>query len=174
MKNVVRAAFISASFMCVSSAFAVDGQINFTGKIIDKACTIDIGSAAAGVDLGSVSKDTFKSGPGSVSSPTRFSIILKNCPADLTAAKVQFDGTTDDVDPTLLKLVGGTPATGVAIRLMSFDHAQLPIGQLNTTSYPLLPETDNNLDFFAVYQQTAASVVAGDGKGNVNFTVSYE
>jgi len=173
-KNAIRIAFICASIACSPSVFAVDGQVNFTGEILDKACTVDIGGAALSVDLGKVSKDIFKSGPGSMSTPTRFSIHLKNCPEELTGAKVQFDGTTDATDPTLLKITSATPATGVAIGLMTVDHTPLPIGQLNATTYPIQPAVDNNLEFFAVYQQTAASVVAGSGNGNVNFTVSYE
>ena len=88
------------------AASAADGQINFTGTILDSACTIDTNTANQTVNLGKIPKSSFNAA-GAVAAATRFSIVLNNCPAAVTSASVKFDGTADSSDTNILALNSG-------------------------------------------------------------------
>ncbi|STD18649.1 Long polar fimbria protein A [Enterobacter asburiae] len=82
MKKITLGLFITAALGCSASSFAAstgEGQINFTGEIIDSACQVVNGiSSPLNVALGKVSKTTF-TGAGSTSTLTKFDIQLKDC-----------------------------------------------------------------------------------------------
>jgi major type 1 subunit fimbrin (pilin) len=92
---------------CSASAFAAtngEGQINFTGEIIDSACQVVNGlSNPLNVQLGKVSKTVF-TGAGSTSTLTKFDIQLKDCPETVTSAAINFGGTPDANNNTTLAL----------------------------------------------------------------------
>ncbi|MDV7021138.1 fimbrial protein [Atlantibacter subterranea] len=164
-------AFAAVLALSSASAFAIDGTVNFTGEILDAACTVDIGTNnTMSVDLGKVVKTTFAA-TGDTASTTKFTIKLKDCPAAVTSAKVKFEGTPDATDSTLLGVTG--TATGVAIQLMTADKTALGLHQVNNYSYPLTATVVNNLDFYAAYKSTAATVSAGTANAVSNFTVNY-
>ncbi len=129
MNKVALGLFIAATVGCSASAFAAtngEGQINFTGEIIDSACQVVNGlSNPLNVELGRVSKTVF-SGAGSTSTPTKFDIQLKSCPETVTSAAINFGGTPDTDNSTTLALTPDTEtATGVAIRLL--DSSEQPV-----------------------------------------------
>ena len=98
MNKVALGFFIAATVGCSASAFAAtngEGQINFTGEIIDSACQVVNGlSNPLNVQLGKVSKTVF-TGAGSTSTSTKFDIKLTNCPETVTSAAINFGGTPD-------------------------------------------------------------------------------
>ena len=108
MNKVALGLFIAATVGCSASAFAAtngEGQINFTGEIIDSACQVVNGlSNPLNVELGRVSKTVF-SGAGSTSTPTKFDIQLKDCPEMVTSAAINFGGTPDTDNSTDRKSV---------------------------------------------------------------------
>jgi major type 1 subunit fimbrin (pilin) len=173
-KKMIVAAFTVSAALSVVNANAADGTVNFTGEIIDQACTVDIGSNnTMTVDLGRVARTSFQS-TGDESDTTKFTIRLINCPASVNAAKVKFDGANDLNNSDLLAITQtGMQAEGVAIKLMTADKALLGLNQVNSYSYPLFSTADNNLDFYAAYKSTQASVVAGPANAVANFTVNY-
>ncbi|SUX86538.1 major fimbrial subunit [Citrobacter koseri] len=129
MNKVALGLFIAATVGCSASAFAAtngEGQINFTGEIIDSACQVVNGlSNPLNVELGRVSKTVF-SGAGSTSTPTKFDIQLKDCPETVTSAAINFGGTPDTDNSTTLALTPDTEtATGVAIQLL--DSSEQPV-----------------------------------------------
>ncbi len=71
----------------ISAANAADGTINFTGEIIDSACTVSTTSADQTVVLGTVSNKAF-SAAGDTAAATAFQIDLTDCPATVTSATV--------------------------------------------------------------------------------------
>lgn len=79
-EKVTLVLFIAAALGCSASSFAAstgEGQINFTGEIIDSACQVVNGlSSPLNVALGKVSKTAF-TGAGSTSTLTKFDIQLK-------------------------------------------------------------------------------------------------
>jgi major type 1 subunit fimbrin (pilin) len=98
MNKVALGLFIAAAVGCSASSFAAtngEGQINFTGEIIDSACQVVNGlSNPLNVQLGKVSKTVF-TGAGSTSTLTKFDIQLTNCPETVTSAAINFGGTPD-------------------------------------------------------------------------------
>ncbi|MEQ0875408.1 fimbrial protein [Enterobacter vonholyi] len=177
MKKVTLGLFIAAALGCSASSFAAstgEGQINFTGEIIDSACQVVNGlSSPLNVTLGKVSKTTF-TGVGSTSTLTKFDIQLKDCPETVTSAAINFGGTPDADNNTTLSLTpGATTAAGVAIQLV--DSSEQPVSLYTPSKqYPLAAGTTvNNLEFGARYIQTQASFTAGQANSASTFTVIY-
>lgn len=177
MNKVALGLFIAATVGCSASAFAAtngEGQINFTGEIIDSACQVINGiSNPLNVQLGKISKTVF-TGAGSTSTLTKFDIQLKDCPETVTSAAINFGGTPDADNNTTLALTPDTDAaTGVAIQLL--DSSEQPVS-LYTPShqYPLTSgSTVNDLEFAARYIQTQPVVTAGPANSVSTFTVIY-
>ena len=177
MNKVALGFFIAATVGCSASAFAAtngEGQINFTGEIIDSACQVVNGLGnPLNVPLGKISKTVF-TGAGSTSTMTKFDIELKDCPETVTSAAINFGGTPDANNNTTLALTpDAEAATGVAIQLL--DSAQHPVSLYTPSQqYPLTAgSTVNDLDFGARYIQTEAAVTAGLANSVSTFTVIY-
>ena len=177
MNKVALGLFIAAAVGCSASAFAAingEGQINFTGEIIDSACQVVNGlSNPLDVQLGKVSKTVF-TGAGSTSTLTKFDIKLTNCPETVTSAAINFGGTPDADNNAALALTPDTDAaTGVAIQLV--DTSGQPVSLYTPSKqYPLASGTAvNDLEFGARYIQTQAAVTAGSANSVSTFTVIY-
>ncbi|MFP2514402.1 fimbrial protein [Buttiauxella agrestis] len=173
-KNLIAVAFAAVAAVSASNAFAISGTVNFTGEILDAACTVDVASQNQTVALGAYNKSEFTTS-GDVTAAKRFSIVLKDCPATVTAAHVRFDGTPEASNPDLLAIdstVAGA-ATGVAINLMSADMVQLPLHGENPYRYNLSSSADNTLNFYAQYKSTVNTVTAGPANSVANFSVIY-
>ena len=176
MKKMIIAG-IAAGMACASvSVFASsgEGQINFTGEIIDSACTVVNGlSNPLNVSLGKVSKSAF-TGSGSTTSTTRFSIQLKDCPETVTSASVTFGGTPDRNNKDILAVTSGTgSASGVGVQLL--DKTENPLSLYTASAaYTLTPgTTTNDLQFGARYIQTGGTVSAGLANAASTFTIVY-
>jgi major type 1 subunit fimbrin (pilin) len=173
-KNLIAVAFAATTALTASHAFAAAGTVNFTGEILDAACTVDVASQNQTVVLGSYNKSEFVN-TGDVTAAKKFDIVLKNCPSTVSQAHVMFDGTPESTDSTLLAIdstVAGA-ATGVAINMMSADMNQLPLHGDNGYRYVLSSTADNNLDFYAQYKSTATAVTAGPANSVASFSVVY-
>lgn len=160
--------------LTASSAWAAEGTVNFTGEIIDEACTVDIGTDnTMTVELGHVAKSSFKA-VGDESPETKFTLKLKTCPESVTSAKVKFDGVNDATNSSLLALTDETGAAkGIAVTLRTADKAGLGLDAVNDYSYDLSATAENNLEFYAAYRATSATVVAGKANAVATFTVDY-
>ncbi|WP_380182963.1 fimbrial protein [Kalamiella sp. sgz302252] len=176
-KMIATLALINA--VAAAPALAVDGTINFKGKIIDAACTVDLDGAGAttmDVLLGNVYKNAFTgvgSTAGGTASATKFNILLKGCPDTVKAATVKFDGIAYSGDNTVLALTEETGvATGVGIQL-SDKSGVLPLFS-ESASYTLVSGNNvNTLDFYARYIQKDAAVTVGPANAVATFTVNY-
>ncbi|MGL5387211.1 MAG: fimbrial protein [Serratia sp. (in: enterobacteria)] len=172
-KNLIAVAVLASSAFAIS-AFAADGQVNFTGEIIDAACqVVNSPSNPLDVVLGKVAKTAF-TGTGSTAAATKFTLQLTNCPATVSTASVKFDGTSVNGDTTLLALTQESGvATGVGIQLADASNSVLPL-YTASMAYPLQSgSVTNNLDFVARYIATAATVTAGPANSMASFTVNY-
>ncbi|CAI0914704.1 fimbrial protein [Serratia liquefaciens] len=180
MKKTLLATTLAATaLLSASCAFAADGTINFTGSITDTACVVDPGSATLSVPLGKISTKSF-AGAGSTAPATKFTLLVKSCPA-ATTASVNFDGIPVSGDDNVLALTTGTGvATGVGVQIVDKAGNPVPLRGLSG-SYDLKQgdKTDttkditNQLDFTARYIATAASVGAGTANASANFTIVY-
>lgn len=173
-KNIIIAAFLATAALSTSPVFAAAGTVNFVGTILDNACQVDVASQNQQVKLGNFYKAEFPTS-GAKTASQDFDIVLKNCPASVTSAKVRFDGTPDLTNPNLLAIdtSGSDAASGVAINLMTADKADLPLHSSNGYSYALQSTQDNTLKFYAQYISTTGTVTAGTANSVANFSVDY-
>ena len=177
MNKVALGLIIAAAVGCSASTFAAtngEGQINFTGEIIDSDCQVVNGlSNPLNVQLGKVSKTVF-TGAGSTSTLTKFDIQLTNCPDTVTSAAINFGGTPDaNNNATLALTPDSDAATGVAIQLV--DASEQPVSLYTPSQqYQLTSGTAvNDLEFGARYIQTGAAITAGPANSVSTFTVIY-
>lgn len=177
----MRIKFFSATLLAVSSLTAVsnaaDGTINFTGTILDAACTVDPSSSVQPVALGTVSKAGFVNA-GDVASGGNIKIAISACDKSITRAAVRFEGPRDKNDPRLLGLTGaGTQgvATGVGVAIFEKDNSTLiPLGTKSAGMDIAAPE-GGSLEFVAKYMAStaAAGITAGTANAVATFTVDY-
>ncbi|WP_044611900.1 fimbrial protein [[Enterobacter] lignolyticus] len=171
MKNIsLVSAILSLSVLQVANA--ADGMINFTGNITGTACVVDTTSVA--VDLGTVSASAFSGGAGTTAAAKRFNIVLKSCPASISSASIRFDGTTNTINPSILALSTGEPASNVGVAIYEQDNATLiPIGSASA-DVALLADVNNTLTYFAKYMSTGTTVGVGSARSSTAFTVTYQ
>lgn len=173
MKKSLFAAALFAGSAIATMAHAADGTINFTGTIIDTACTITPATANQTVTMGTVAATSLNT-PGATSAPSRFSIVLTACPLTAATASVKFDGPADATNSSLLALTNGAGvATGVGIGLYEQDATtQIPVGGASA-SKALSTATDTTFNFFAKYVANGAAVVGGSANAVSDFTIIY-
>lgn len=171
-KNLIAVAVLASSTFAMS-AFAADGQINFTGEIIDTACTVTNDPAnPLSVTLGNVASTSFDA-VGDTAASTKFDLLLTGCPDTVsTSATVKFDGNPAANNNEVLELTQGVGvATGVGIQLADDTGTTVP---LFTASKPYALQTgDNTLSFMARYISTAAVVTPGTANSTAQFTIIY-
>ncbi|AJZ89330.1 Long polar fimbria protein A [Beauveria bassiana D1-5] len=172
-KNIIALAILAGSAVG-SVAQAADGTINFTGTITDTACTVSTATKNQTVPLGTVSRTAFAAA-GDTAAPTKFSIVLQNCPTTVSNANIRFDGPIDSANSNLLALTAGTGiATGVGVGIYEQDaHTLIPIATPSATK-ALSSTVDTQFDFIAKYVSTSATVTQGPANAATNFTISYQ
>ncbi|MCO7508704.1 fimbrial protein [Serratia fonticola] len=172
MKNVFALSFAALSFLAANNALAADGTINFTGEVIDSACTVTTSNVS--VDFGTVAASAFKSA-GDTVSPKEFQISLTGCPAAVTAsgATVRFDATPDATNPNLFSIGASSTAAGVGITVLDAKAAVVTPNS-DSSIYTLAETGTNVLDFVAKLQSTSSTVTAGTISTTANFTVVYQ
>ncbi|WP_406909113.1 fimbrial protein [Klebsiella oxytoca] len=157
----------------ISLANAADGTINFTGIILESACTISAGHGSQSVVLGGVNKSAFTAA-GNTAAPTKFSITLSSCPAAVTSARVTFDGKTDTANSSLLALTPGAGiATGVGIGIYEDNNTTIIPISVHSAAKTLSTTEQTTFNFIAKYVSTAATVTAGPADAVSDFTISY-
>lgn len=172
MKNNITGLALLVASVISSSAFAIDGTINFKGDVISNPCTVSAASKNLDVQLGKIGTTAFPTS-GSLSSAQKFTLVLTGCPSTVTSAKVRFDGTQAAGDNTVLAVATGTgKATGVGIKI--YDKDDNPISLYQDSAAYTLTTTANNLDFKARYVSLSTTVTAGAAEGAAQFTIIYQ
>ncbi|MGY2949760.1 fimbrial protein [Ewingella americana] len=77
-RNITGLALLVASIVS-TSAFAIDGTINFKGNVISNPCTVSAASKSLDVQLGKISATSFPTS-GSLSAAQKFTLVLSGCP----------------------------------------------------------------------------------------------
>ncbi|CAH5096825.1 TPA: fimbrial protein [Klebsiella pneumoniae] len=158
-----------------TSSEGAGGQVIFNGSITDSSCNVDSSSNGQKVDLGKWASNYF-TGTGFETTKTPFHIKVKDCPASVTTVAVLFDGARDQSDNSLLAINGG--ASGVAIKLYEHDRSTaVSLGKMSAKQ-TVTPGTSGgtgsaDLEFYADYISTAATVTAGKADGTANFNMIY-
>ncbi|CAI0924142.1 fimbrial protein [Serratia quinivorans] len=138
-----------------AAALADSASINVTGRILSSACQPEVNPL--NVPLGTLSQSAL-AGKGSTASATRFTLRLKNCPAEISQVQVRFDG-------------------GVGIQLQDANAAVLRFGQPSAAmAIQGGAGSVSSLAFTARYIAISDSVSAGSaGSANASatFTILY-
>lgn len=162
--------FLSAS---VSSVYAADGTVNFTGSVLDPACTAT--ATTASVAMGAISKSALSS-VGATSQGKTVTITLSACPAAATSATITFSGTPDSDNSQLLKLTAGSEnsaASGIGIALYESNGTTLIPPNTASASKTLSTEANTAFNFIAKYMATKAAITGGDANSSTSFTINY-
>ena len=143
-----------------SQALAADATVNFSGIILQEACSVATSNNTVNVQLGTYGVAQFPT-VGTTTLPVPFSINLTGCPASggPTAALVTFSGAADAAGD--LALTGGG-ATGVSIDINSAD-----------SGIALTSAATQQLNFTANYISTSAAVTAGVANAVAQVNISY-
>lgn len=154
-------------------AHSHDGQINITGTIIDKTCTISSDTQDQNVNLGSIANKDF-TGIGVSTRPQSFVIKLENCSESVSGIFVKFNGTADTKNANYLKLdaVAGS-ATGIAIAILDNNKNLIPLANKSKEYYLDLGENNIVMQFYAKYISVNSLVTSGTANASATFTISY-
>jgi len=165
-------------FSMITKAF----DFQLTGTVIQAQCGVSTVSDDP-VKLGEWSSSAF-TGPGYSTSPVNFNIALGSCELDpgdinLAWAHIRLDGVNGSTPITGveggLTLTTDSTAKGIGIQLLRSDGiTPVPLGR----DIPLMPISPGNtvLDLSARFYQTGDTrdIVAGDAKGSLSFTISFQ
>jgi major type 1 subunit fimbrin (pilin) len=170
--SLTRRSLLPLLLLVSTHALADSATLNITGRILSAACEPEVNPLA--VPLGNISR-TALNAKGETASPTAFQLRLKNCPAEVSQVKVQFDGTPATGDSNALALTAVTgAATGIAVQLQDAAGAILPLGQPSALmAIKGGSGTVNSLVFRARYIATDDSVTAGIANASATFTIWY-
>lgn len=174
MKKILSLAVISTLALS-SSAFAIDGTIQFKGQIVDTPCVVSSSTQNFEVNMGQVKKSDLDGSAGrQAPTGTAFQIKLEDCDTTTyNTANITFTGIGVAGQPDLLQTtLGSGAASGVGIKLYDYNSVQIP---LNTASNGMtLVNGSNTLNFSAYYISTAAAVTTGYGNATADFTFTYQ
>ncbi|MFP2516988.1 fimbrial protein [Buttiauxella agrestis] len=181
MKNIAIKVSLITLLVCAtahaaSPVIGAGGTIDFTGKVVDTACAVDISSADQNIDLGEVRLTGFST--GKTSPKTSFTIKLGDCDSAIAAtAKFGFTGQTVSGDTSTLENLdaGANSAEGVGIQLMDLTGDAIVIdGSFGEGTALTLNDGENIASFSAMMTALTDTVKAGSVHSTVNFKIQYE
>lgn len=165
-------------FSMIPKAF----DFQLTGTVIQAQCDVSTVSDDP-VKLGEWSTSAF-TGPGYGTPKVDFNIVLGNCevdPGDINVAwaHIRLDGVNGSTPIAGVEggftLTTDSTAKGIGIQILRSDGiTPVPLGR----DIPLMPISPGNtvLDLSARFYQTGDTrdIVAGDAKGSLSFTISFQ
>ncbi|QIO29373.1 type 1 fimbrial protein [Serratia marcescens] len=163
MKKYLVTTVLACTALC-SSAFAADGAINFTGKMIESACVLN---PSLDVEMNDVAAVAFKN-VGDESGASGFSLELKDCPAHLSSAKIRILGSLMPENADLIQL---NPPRGVGLKISGPDGKTMPVTGERVEIK--LVRGDNVLPFVATYK-SVGKVIPGDVFGVIDINILYD
>ncbi|AHM75051.1 fimbrial protein [Yersinia hibernica] len=173
--------FIAISLLALSSsAFAIDGTIQFSGAFTDSPCEINVnGSTTTGSSSASVILDTwnvanYKGNVGATTDLKPITISLSGCPSK-TQANIQFNGTVNATNPELFAIqTGAGAASNVGIALYSSSNtADIITPNTRDLAIPLTTQAGEKT-IYASYMTTGSDVGQGEANADVTIDISYE
>ncbi|WP_238485345.1 fimbrial protein [Rahnella ecdela] len=172
-KQPARIAVLMAMSLWAENTLAHDGEINISGKIVDKTCTVSADSTQVLVSLGSVASKQFAR-PGDGTRYEPFSLHLEKCGSTASHVSVTFTGTPDSHDPALLALTQEAgSATGMGIALYDSNKNQIPMMQAEAGTDLVPYEATVTLNFYARYLANGDVVSAGEANAATTFVLNY-
>lgn len=165
---------LALPLLFITKGYAYDTLVQVNARVTGNTCTVETNSENITVKLGDIATKDFTS---TVMSQQRtpvipFSIKLVDCQPEASAVKISFNGTGDLSDNTLLA-INDNGAKGVAISIMDKNRTSISVND-KSQSYPLLPNQDNTLQFYARYVATQVPVGAGQANATTTFLLEYQ
>lgn len=154
-------------------------RLTLSGQVQQAQCTVKADAVSANpVQLGTHDIANF-TGQGSTSNAVDFFITLSDCEDDpagsVARAFMRLDGVDGSIpvdrDMGLFTLTTDSTATGIGIQVLRSDNT--PIKLEDYVDMLGLTSGITRLDLRARYYQTGATVVPGEAKGALNFTIEY-
>lgn len=174
-KFIPKALSTALLLLTAHSVMAADTpNLEITGTIVSRTCSVSAESQNMTVAMGNVSnKQFFQTGEGGSYVP--LTLHLENCGKEANQVSVTFNGTPDSVNPNLLSIgTDAEAAAGVAIALYDSEKAPIPI---NTTTKPttLTASAANvSLPFYARYLANGAQLKPGIANATSTFSLNYD
>ncbi|WP_430391745.1 fimbrial protein [Dyella sp. 20L07] len=181
MKKILLSAIIATTGMAAlaPTAYAEDGQINFTGKIVGTTCTIngDAAPSTQAVTLPSVSQSSL-SVAGSSAGRTPFSIVLSNCAPDTGSVHALFElGQTVNTETgRLIVDASDDSAKNVEIGLLNSKLSHIAAGAADgsqNTDEVSIAGGKATMNFFAQYE-SLGDATGGTANSRVQYTLMYQ
>lgn len=169
-KIALAAALVLGAITTAQAADALNGEVRFTGAIVDAPCSIDQNYADQSIPLGSISNVALAGGGSSAQKP--FEIRLANC--SLTTARTVT--TTFSGDAGVGGLLGITGAGGAGIQLTDSNGATIQLGAATTAQTIAIGATDATLSFNAYLKGNGGgidTIIPGQFTSVASFLLTY-
>ncbi|WP_217534865.1 fimbrial protein [Vibrio metschnikovii] len=185
MKKSNLSFFILAALAC-SQSYAADGKITFSGAISAATCTVTGGNGILGgasdfeVRLPTVSNDALANN-GDVAGSTKFSLIIGSedeaaCTNGEIASLMFESPESPLIDPNtgrLKNMDGDQYAKNVQIELLNNNGEVIDLYNNTNITNEMIVGNTAVLNFTARYRAIADSVVPGEVKTNIVYSVTY-
>lgn len=165
---------VALSLLFTSKGLTYDTLVHINARVTGNTCTVETNSKRITVKLGQIAtKDFISTAITQQRTPIiPFNIKLVDCQPEASAVKVSFNGRADPIDNTLLA-INTSGAKGVAVSIMDNSGTAIDIND-KSQFYPLLPNQDNTLQFYARYVATQLPVQAGSANATATFLLEYQ
>jgi major type 1 subunit fimbrin (pilin) len=180
MKTQARIFAVLLAAAATQSAFAGDGQINFTGELTDSTCVITVNGqvapALATVALPKLSTTLLKTA-GNTAGKTGFNIELSACTGTTTTAAAFFEAGSG-VNPLTSNLFNTGGAKNVELQLVDVTNgAVIKAGdqsQVKSTSAIKKNAAGSTILPYAVQYISTGVAGAGLVAGTVTYSINYQ
>lgn len=177
MKNKLLNTLLLASAGLVTSGYAADGTIQFSGRITEVSCSLDVSSQNQTVNMGNVAiNDLIQTSRAA----NKFSIKINDCASSANSVKVKFEGTSaaGAADDTFAFTNAGQSGAAAGVGFFISDAIGATDGiKVNGESQPYSLVTgsgsSNSLDFYVGSRKISDTIVPGQAQGSVQFTLLY-
>lgn len=181
MKKLILASVMTVSAVTAFSASAVDGNIQFTGTIIDTGCDINVApthnasnTSVGSIDLKSVAKSAMGATIGQIANKTAFALTLTNCPASMTSASANFDYKASSAGNAYM---ANTETTQNGVGMQLFDDNKGSQGLVRGVPSSPVSFVNNSavLPFSVALVNTSGNgVTPGKVTSSAQYTVVYQ
>lgn len=159
---------------CPATSMGERVTVNINASVVERSCSISNSSVNSTIEL--QPGDLRSSKLGAPFSGTSFSVILENCPDNITSANIVFNGESDPVMSNLLKNTSTTEisAQGIALGLYDVDNSNIDIRNNKKTLKIDHDKSANSFNFIASYVRVNNNPSAGKVLSVANFELSYD
>jgi len=177
MKHIARAA-LAGALVLVGSAYASDGTVTITGKIVGNTCTITNGNPSVTLPTAAAN---ILSASGNVAGATSFSIDLvckdgaTPTPGAATGSVKAFFEAGPNVDTATgrLKLTSASTATNLQLQLLDNDAGVIKIGDASSIDAVTFDKDGKATLNYSVQYYATGVVTAGTANSSVTYSLVW-